>query len=84
MSTNNNGSPDRDDLGSHEKNEAHRLHPEHESLSGINEDQSGNNIPEENREGRRHHEEHGNRKYKIFSNHSSADDQPLTNTDTTP
>jgi len=39
---------------------------------------------DENKEERHHHQQHGNRKYKMFSNHSSADDQPLTNTDTTP
>ncbi|MGK4568240.1 hypothetical protein [Flavobacterium sp. 3HN19-14] len=85
MNTNANGSPNRDDSGSHEKNDnAHRLHPEHESLSGINEDYSGDNIPEEHREARHHHQEHGNRKYEAFRNHSSADDQPQTNTGTTP
>ncbi len=31
---------------------------------------------EEKREDRRHQQEHGNRKYKMFTNHSSADDQP--------
>jgi hypothetical protein len=30
----------------------------------------------------KHHQEHGNRKYKMFRNHSSADDQPRTDTGT--
>ncbi|HLA54794.1 MAG TPA: hypothetical protein VK623_01735 [Flavobacterium sp.] len=29
---------------------------------------------------RHHHSEHGNRRYKMFSNHSSANDMPHTNT----
>lgn len=37
---------------------------------------------EENEEQRRFHQEHGNRKYRMFSNHSSADDQPMTDTGT--
>ena len=81
METKYNGGPDREDP------QAKRQHPESEhlqELSGINEDQSGNNLPEEHREQRRHHQEHGNRKYRMFSNHASSDDQPFTRTDTTP
>ena len=37
---------------------------------------------EDKEEDRRFHQEHGNRKYKMFSNHSSADDQPMTDTGT--
>lgn len=55
-----------------------------EALESVNETVSGENRTEENRENRRHHEQHGNRKYKLHSNHSSADDQPMTRTDTTP
>jgi hypothetical protein len=47
---------------------------------GINETVSGDDRSEEVREQRRHHQEHGNRRYKMHSNHSSADDQPKTNT----
>jgi len=49
-------------------------------LTGINETVSGDDRTEENRDERRHHEQHGNRKYKMHSNHSSAKDQPRTNT----
>lgn len=49
-------------------------------LTGINENVSGDDMTEENRAERRHHEQHGNRKYKMNSNHSSAKDQPRTNT----
>lgn len=30
----------------------------------------------------KHHQQHGNRKYQMFKNHSSADDQPRTDTGT--
>lgn len=42
------------------------------STEGI--DRTKDNQPE------KFHEEHGNRKYKMFRNHSSADDQPMTDT----
>ncbi len=32
----------------------------------------------------KHHQQHGNRKYQAFKNHSSARDQPGTITGTTP
>lgn len=51
-----------------------------EDLTGINENVSGDNMTDENRAERRHHEHHGNRKYKMHSNHSSANDQPRTHT----
>ncbi len=47
---------------------------------GINETISGDDRTEENRDSRRHHQAHGNRKYQSFRNHSSADDQPRTDT----
>lgn len=37
---------------------------------------------QEKEEDRRFHQEHGNRKYRMFTNHSSADDQPMTDTGT--
>lgn len=51
-----------------------------EPYVGADKDVSGNDIREEGREERRFHQGHGNRKYESHSNHSSADDQPTTNT----
>ena len=42
---------------------------------------TGDDIVSDGQE-RRHHEQHGNRKYESHSNHSSADDQPGNTTDT--
>jgi hypothetical protein len=42
----------------------------------VDKNYSGENILEEGRQSRRHHQEFGNRKYRMFRNHSSADDQP--------
>lgn len=47
---------------------------------GVNENVSGDDRSDEGRESRRFHQEHGNRKYKSYRNHSSADDQPTTDT----
>ncbi|CAM3311245.1 hypothetical protein FLLO111716_02825 [Flavobacterium longum] len=47
---------------------------------GSNKDVSGNDKTEEERDRVRRHEAHGNRRYESFSNHSSADDQPATDT----
>lgn len=51
-----------------------------EDYLGADKDVSGNDIVEEGREERRFHQGHGNRKYEPYTNHSSADDQPTTNT----
>jgi len=56
-----------------------QIDKEKKDLKGINEDVSGNNLIEENKEDRKFHE-HGRTKYKSHSNHSSADDQPRTDT----
>lgn len=48
-------------------------------LTGINENVSGDNLSELSQEERHHHEKHGNRKYKAFTNHDSSHDQPTTN-----
>ncbi|RZJ31749.1 MAG: hypothetical protein EOO48_01140 [Flavobacterium sp.] len=53
---------------------------EGENYTGINKDVSGNDMTEEERSRVRHHEEFGNRHYESFSNHTSADDQPKTDT----
>ncbi len=42
---------------------------------------SGDDIISEGLEGK-HHQQHGNRKYESYTNHSSADDQPQNTTDT--
>lgn len=50
----------------------------------INKNILGENLTEIHRETRHHHQLHGNRKYKAFRNHSSADDQPQVFTDLSP
>lgn len=47
---------------------------------GPNKDVSGNDKTDQERDRVRHHESHGNRRYESFGNHSSADDQPKTDT----
>lgn len=61
-----------------EKKQNAREHDQH--YVGADKDVSGNDITDEGREERRFHQSHGNRKYESYSNHSSADDQPMTNT----
>lgn len=76
---NNNGQRDRDDSQSQYRD--HRDGSEEVSHIGATDrDVSGNDITEENRDERRHHQQFGNRKYESNKNHSSADDQPRVNT----
>ncbi len=51
-----------------------------EPYLGADKDVSGNDLVDEAREERHFHQSHGNRKYQSYTNHSSADDQPTTNT----
>ncbi|RZJ72824.1 hypothetical protein [Flavobacterium sp.] len=65
------------------REDARDRRPENENEEpyiGADKDVSGNDITVEGREERRFHQNHGNRKYESNSNHSSADDQPTTNT----
>lgn len=48
-------------------------------LSGINENVSGDDRSQLGQEERQHNEMHGNRKYKMFTNHDSSRDQPHNN-----
>jgi len=68
--------------GQHREDERDRNATEQgqENYTGADKDVSGNDITDEGREERRHHQSHGNRKYDSHSNHSSADDQPTTDT----
>ena len=50
----------------------------------IDRNYSGENILEVGRQSRHHHQEFGNRKYKSYRNHSSADDQPQVFTNWNP
>jgi hypothetical protein len=50
-----------------------------EDLSGINENVSGDDRTELSQEERHYQEKHGNRKYKMFTNHDSSRDQPHNN-----
>jgi hypothetical protein len=81
METQHNGMQDRDD------SQTNRMDLKHEDNTvqlSDNKDLSGNEISEEQRKERHRYQEHNGRKYKMFSNHSSANDQPFTRTDTTP
>lgn len=51
-----------------------------EPYVGVNKDVSGNDLTEEERDRVRHHQAFGNKHYEGFKNHSSADDQPITDT----
>jgi hypothetical protein len=72
METNKNGQRDQDDLRGTDNSENETLH--------VDKDVSGNDIADQGREERRHHQEFGNRKYESNKNHSSAGDQPMTDT----
>lgn len=79
METNNNGMRDRDDSQSHYRD--HRDGSEEvSSIGATDRDVSGNDITEEGRDERAHHQQFGNRKDEAYKKHSSADDQPRTNT----
>ncbi len=49
-------------------------------IGAADRDVSGNDMAEEGRQDRKHHQQFGNRKYESNTNHSSADDQPRVNT----
>jgi hypothetical protein len=51
-----------------------------EHYVGANKDVAGNDMTYEERDLFRHHQAFGNKKYESFKNHSSADDQPMTDT----
>lgn len=79
METTDNGKRDRDDAPSPYRD--HRDGSEETSNIGASDrDVSGNDIVEEGRDERRHHQQFGNRKYESNKNHASADDQPRVNT----
>ncbi|OYU81687.1 MAG: hypothetical protein CFE23_04250 [Flavobacterium sp. BFFFF1] len=73
MNTNEKDPPDHENQGNHQNELSDQRFTKKEEDEIADEKTS-----------RHHQQEHGNRKYRMFSNHSSADDQPLTNTDTTP
>ena len=72
METDINSMPTPEDLGLQED-------------SAAVDSQTGNEATAENDQGqdetsRKHNRDHGNRRYKMFSNHSSWNDMPHTNT----
>jgi hypothetical protein len=67
--------PDSDAAENHATSKQNDSH-----YTGINKDVSGNDMTEENRDEVRHHQAFGNKHYESFKNHSSADDQPMTDT----
>jgi hypothetical protein len=74
METINNGLPNQDDLGNQQTGDS-ITNPENST------EMSASAEGEERRERHRHHDDHHvNRKYRIFSNHSSYGDSPHTNT----
>lgn len=50
-----------------------------ENLGVTNESLVGENHSELDQDDLKHQEHHGNRKYKMFTNHDSSHDQPTTN-----
>ena len=49
-------------------------------IEESNKDVAGNDRSEENSEDRKYHQTHGIKKYKLFDNRTSHDDQPMTDT----
>lgn len=72
MITNDRNSHGRDVQNEHNEDEK-------KDFTGINQDVSGNDRTQEEKAERKIHD-HGRTKYKSHSNHSSADNQPKTNT----
>ena len=60
--------------------ERHATSLQKETYVGANKDVSGNDMTDEERDRVRHHQAFGNKRYESFKNHSSADDQPMTDT----
>ncbi|GEP51778.1 hypothetical protein FNO01nite_24500 [Flavobacterium noncentrifugens] len=77
METNDKGMQNRDDLNANEQKRTDRRDGTEETDLGFDRDVSGNDIVEKGMEERRHHQQFGNRKYESYTNHSSADDQPM-------
>ncbi len=67
----------------HDRQFENQIEGNHAASSKDTEAVSGDDIISEGLE-HKHHQQHGNRKYEAFSNHSSAGDQPGTVTGTTP
>lgn len=65
-----------------ETNEKHNEQEEHDETLHANRDVSGNDMTEENQDNK-HHQQFGSRRYESHSNHSSNDDQPMTDTSPT-
>lgn len=78
METSNKDMLSRDDSGSR-KNEVDLNAEVHKEDTKFESEEI-----EVNREMKHSCQEHGNKRYKMFRNHSSANDQPFTRTDTTP
>ena len=77
---NNNGRRDDENLRGQQENTSY----ERENVQDSGNDQKSATSGEDIAEGHetKHHQQHGNRHYESFSNHSSASDQPATTTDT--
>jgi len=70
METNNNGIPNEDDLDA-----------TLQSQELQNDDSPTQIVDDQDENGKhRHHSKHGHTRYKMFSNHSSWNDSPHTNT----
>jgi len=77
METNNNGNKNRDDFNASEERRNDKRDGTEETDLGFDRDVSGNDIVEKGMQERRHQQQFGNSNYKSYSNHSSADDQPM-------
>jgi hypothetical protein len=49
-------------------------------IAESNKDVAGRDRSEQNSEDRKHHQTHGIKRYKLFDNRTSHDDQPMTDT----
>lgn len=78
METDKNGMGVQDEQTKHEGKERQQLEQEERIPLSDSDAAEQASMSEENKKHRHHHE--GNKRYRMFSNHSSANDQPHTRT----
>lgn len=79
METTSNGMPDHEDLDARQENASASSQSGY--ADGVGKDFGLNPENDDARQKRKHHDDHHiNRKYRVFSNHSSYGDSPHTNT----
>jgi len=76
------GMEDKENLRGQEQNTEYQSQKANaDGEHGADQQTSGDDITSEGVD-QKHHQQHGNRKYESYTNHSSADDQPQNTTDT--